>query len=156
MVSDKVGANVWSCWEVDKCNRCHSPHGKIIWKVECTPDCLTGPWEVGKAWGYFEEAKGWAGWPCPSERNDPPPSSALSCPPHSPSLLLESAGENDAWGGRGGRRGDFLDVLMLWKEILKARKKSGKSRAWLFELFIWILCSPLSTSAWGGKCAFWK
>lgn len=32
--------------------------------------------------------------------------------------MLESAGENHAWG-EGGDWGDFLDVLTLWKEIQK-------------------------------------
>lgn len=67
-------------------------------------------------------------------------------------------GENDDW--RGPERGQalregFLDVLTLRKETLKAGEKSGKSRAWLFELFFFlILYSPLSASVWGGKCAF--
>ena len=61
------------------------------------------------------------------------------CQPSSPGSLLASAGENDAWRGRGrgqALREGFLDVLLLRKETLKAGKKSGKSRAWLFELFI--------------------
>ena len=60
------------------------------------------------------------------------------CQPSSPSGLLASVGENDDWRGR--ERGQtlregFLDVLMLRKETLKAGEKSGKSRAWLVELF---------------------
>ena len=65
-----------------------------------------------------------------------PPSVSLLLPADS---LLASAGENDAWRGWGrgqALREGFLDVLLLRKEILKAGKKSGKSRAWLFELFI--------------------
>ena len=61
------------------------------------------------------------------------------CQPPCPGSLLASAGENDAWRGRGrgqALREGFLDVLLLRKETLKAGKKSGKSRAWLFELFI--------------------
>lgn len=76
-------------------------------------------------------------------------------------------GENDDW--RGPERGQapregFLDVLTLRKETLKAGEKSGKSRAWLFELFFFLnsVFSTLSISLGRKMCilkvtgTFWR
>ena len=91
------------------------------------------------------------------------------CQPSSPRGLLASVGENDDWRGR--ERGQtlregFLDVLMLRKETLKAGEKSGKSRAWLFELFFFFFLnsvfSTLSISLGKKMCilkvtgTFWR
>lgn len=115
------------------------PTWKIIWKAECTPDCLTGPWEVGKARGYFEEARGWAGWPRPSGRNDPPPSSAPTCQPHSPSLMLESAGENHAWGEGGTGEISWMcscSGKKYWKPEKNLARAEPGSLSFLFEFSV--------------------
>ena len=86
--------------------------------------------------GSVEKARGCAGGPCSSGRNDPPLSPAPYLSAASPSGVL-ALQVNDAWRGRGAGAERWPGCAhALKRNTENQEKKPGKSRAWLFELFI--------------------